>query len=480
MLRPAVALFAFLVALSPAVSGRRPRTPSNPIQRENAEPGSRAWERPLSPGPAIEGYASQVSVRPGSSLDLHVSTNPPARYRVEVFRIGWYRGDGARRIACVPTCAGDEQGAALPVRPPDPDTGFLDAGWPVTDRIEIPRSAVSGYFVAELVLTSGELSGHAADVPFIVRAPKRRQRSAILVQAAVNTWEAYNNWGGKSLYDFNSTNRKRATRVSFERPLGPGLVGPARYEYQLVRFLERHGFDVSYTTDVDTDRSPGRLRRHRLVLSAGHDEYWSKRMRDAFEAARDSGTNLGFVGADAADWQIRYADARRTIVEYRDASADPEPDPALKTTRFSQLVPPRPQCQLVGVTYHGYDASGQHDYAVASGALPDRWFRGTGLTDASIIRGVVGYEWDGVDPGCNGPKPTVLLRYEGPPSAEAVRYRARSGAVVFSSGTLSFSWALDAFRDLGIGRQVPVDTRVQRFMRNVFRTLSTSRPEPGE
>ena len=141
------------------------------------------------------------------------------------------------------------------------------------------------------------------------------------MQARGEHLQAYNGWGGKSLYPNSSTNGVAADQ---------GLLRPAvrrdvfpRYEINLLRFLEREGYDVSYTTDVDTHRDPAELTGHRLVIVSGHDEYWSKEMRDAFEAARDAGTNLAFMGADIGDWQIRYEDAERTIVEYRNADARP-------------------------------------------------------------------------------------------------------------------------------------------------------------
>ena len=124
----------------------------------------------------------------------------------------------------------------------------------------------------------------------------------------VNTWQAYNPWGGKSLYPFNSTGLSPAVRVSFDRPLAFTSQGPFDAEYNLVRFLEHEGYDVSYQTDVDTDLRPESLLDHRLVV-CGHDEYWSKRTRDAFDAARALGTNLAFTGSNAAYWQIRYEDS---------------------------------------------------------------------------------------------------------------------------------------------------------------------------
>ena len=173
-----------------------------------------------------------------------MSTSPAARYRVEVYRVGWYGGAGGRLVGCVPGCGSDEQGAAQPHPGPD-GNGETVAGWPLTDELQLPGDAVSGYFVANLVLTSGPQSGKASTVFFVVRAPAAR-RSAILVQVPVNTWEAYNNWGGKSLYDVNSTDGAPANRVSFDRPFAPGGQWPVVWEVPLVRFLEREGYDVSY------------------------------------------------------------------------------------------------------------------------------------------------------------------------------------------------------------------------------------------
>jgi hypothetical protein len=405
---------------------------------------------------------------------LHISTAPAARYRIELYRLGWYHGAGARFLRCIPAdCHRDLQGKARRYPRPAPSTGFARATWPVTTTFRFPRSTVSGYVLARLVLTKGRAQGEVTYVPLIVRALPSR-RSKILVQASVNTWQAYNNWGGKSLYAFNSTNHVPANHVSFSRPSGPPLV----WEIGLLRFLEREGYDVSYTTDVDTDRNPGELRRHRLVISSGHDEYWSKGMRDAFEAARNRGTNLAFIGADIADWKIRYELHRRTIAEYRDPTIDPISDPALKTGRFRNLVPPRSECELRGVTSVG--AVGANDpprsYSVNPAALKDAWFRGTGFTATSRLPDSVGYEWDATQPGCAVPPLTVLFRYQGlggykePTRAEAVRYTAPSGARVFSSSSLQFVWGLDNYYG---HPDAPPDPRLQRFMRNALADLTS-------
>jgi hypothetical protein len=415
-----------------------------------------------------------VSVLPGQKVHFHVSTAPAARYRIVLYRLGWYQGDGARIVACIPGCKSVRQGKARRQPHPAPRSGLTRAAWPVTDTYRFSRRAVSGYFLAKLELKSGRGRGEVTYAPLILRAPPSRH-STILVQAAVNTWQAYNGWGGKSLY---SPPTSPANHVSFDRPYDPESSVPIVWEIGLLRFLERTGYDVSYTTDVDTDRNPGELGHHRLVISSGHDEYWSKGMRDAFEATRDKGTNLAFLGADIADWQIRYENNRRTIVEYRDAKRDPVTNPALKTMRFRELVPPRPQCELLGITYAAVRGASDppRSYRVNPAALKDAWFRGTGFTATSVMPDSVGYEWDGIKPGCAVPPLTVLFRYQGPgpngrqTSAEVVRYVAPSGARVFSSGSLQFVWGLDNYWG---HRDAPPDPRLQRFMRNTLSDLTS-------
>jgi hypothetical protein len=202
-------------------------------------------------------------------------------------------------------------------------------------------------------------------------------------------------------------------------------------------------------------------------------------MRDAFDAARDAGTNLAFTGSNAAYWQIRYEDDHRTIVGYKDY-ADPEPDPALQTHLFRELTPPRPECELMGVMHLRLrpHQSGPVDYTVTDAAASDPWFAGTGLKPGDKVLDVVGNEWDSVpDPPppseCAKPGLTVLFQYHGDPAdADAVRYTAPSGARVFAGGAQRLSWPLDTF-DLGrFGRTLPPDPRFQQFFRNALADLT--------
>jgi hypothetical protein len=220
------------------------------------------------------------------------------------------------------------------------------------------------------------------------------------------------------------------------------------------------------------------------VIVAGHDEYWSKRMRDAFDAARAAGTNLAFMNSNAAYWQIRYEDGGRTIVGYKEAAPDPEPNPALRTVRFRHLVPPRPECALMGVMFFRIreHQTGPVDYTVTDAASTDPWFAGTGFEPGDKVLDVVGNEWDSlpeppVAPECTKPGLKALFHYEGEPSnADAVRYTAPSGARVFAGGAQQLSWSLDPFNTGRFGRILPADVRLQQFMRNAVGDLT--RPAP--
>jgi N,N-dimethylformamidase beta subunit-like, C-terminal/PKD domain len=472
---PEVRKLAVVALALPILAAPTPAFAANPIQAENALPGTTAWYVSQAPPPSIEGYTSQTSVLPGENVQLHVSTSPAARYRVEIYRLGWYGGAGGRLVGCVPGCATDEAGTARPHPGPD-ENGETVAGWPVTDEFPMPADAVSGYYVANLVLTSGFYHGQASTVFFVVRPPPT-QRSTILVQVPVNTWQAYNQWGGKSLYEINSTGGKRAYMVSFDRPIAPGGQWPIVWEVPLVRFLEREGYDLSYQTDVDTHLNTASLLDHQLVMISGHDEYWTKEMRDGFDLARDEGTNLAFMGANAGYWQVRYQDGVRTLVGYKSPS-DPIADPALKTILFRDLG--RPECQLEGVMHQGgfrHPTDSNLDYRVNGAALSDPWFAGTGFDASSVLPDLVGREWDDVPDfppsGCAQPGLEILFTYTGPSgSAKAVKYFAPSGARVFASGSLQFAWGLDNFATEEQGHAYPADPRLQQFMRNALADLT--------
>src|SRR4051794_30268696 len=431
--------------------------------------GGRATAVPRTAGRAVEVYASEASVRPGETVHLHVSTVPAAGYRIDVARAS-AATPAERDPVCVAGCDEPQRGSTQPIPLPEPATGELHADWPVTDEVVIPSLAPSGYYVFTARVMDGPAARSQTATTVIVREPRGRP-STILIQVPVNTWEAYNGWGGRSLYPFTSQGGRWGTRVTFDRPYDRPDT-PFVWELQGARFLERQPYTVSYQTDVDTDRHPATLKHHQLVVTLGHGEYWTRAMRDGFDAARDAGTNLVFLGANTGYWQARYEDDRRTLVEYR-STADPIADPLDKTILFRDLG--RAECELLGVQYQGRE--GSDDYAVDAASLGDRWMAGTGFAPDSSVRGVVGPERDSVPAvlplGCVKPVLTRFFRYggaDGSRAADAVRYVAPSGARVFSSGSLQFAWGLDDLRpDDSTG--VP-DPRFQRFMTNALDDLT--------
>ena len=359
---------------------------------------------------------------------------------------------------------------------PAPDgNGLVQAAWPVTDTFALPATATSGYYRVRFVL----LDGRASSTYVIVRPPPGYQ-ARILVQVPVNTWQAYNGWGGRSLYNLPG-NVVEANRVSFDRPYwGKSLSA----EYPLVLFLERQGYDVSYQTDLDTDSAPASLLGYRLVIVAGHGEYWTSGMRDAFDAARDAGVNLAFMGSNDAYWQVRYEDGGRVIVGYK-STADPVTDPTLETILFRALTPPRPECELIGIQHQGGSLKwNPGDYSIVPSSLGDPWFAGTGFDASSVLPGLVGVETDTIPNNMSaqdscGDKLTVFFHREmggdtlG--NADAVAYTAPSGAVVFAAGSRQFVWGLaDGSSLSGVGQGL-VDPRLQRFVSNMLDDLSATR-----
>ncbi|HZU58782.1 MAG TPA: N,N-dimethylformamidase beta subunit family domain-containing protein [Actinocrinis sp.] len=452
---------------------------ANPVQRENSRPGTPGWEIPANAGTVITGYASETSVTPGQSFQLHVAAPPGSRYRVFVYRLGWYQGIGGRLIACVPGCRSSHAAIAQPPpTTPDSVTGLFRAPWRVTENVVIPSDAASGYYEAKLEIVSGAHAGAVGNVPLIVRQNPAAPATAVLVQVPVNTWEAYNPWGGKSLYQFNTS--RHALEVSFDRPFDQSEFHDmvTRLELPWVRFLERSGIDVSYQTDIDTDTTPGSLLHHRLVFSIGHDEYWTQQMREAFDQALARAVNLMF-GSNSGEWRMRYAAGRRAIVEWRDSSLDssldPVRDPRLESGFFSSFG--EPECRLMGVEHlwaAQRDLTSPPTAYTVVGPRSDPWLAAAGLAPGDVIPGVVGYEWDSYIPDCFAGQVVRLMTTSIPGSggvthsADMVRATAPSGGRVFAMGTMELAWALD-----GQGGR-SADPRVTALVTAALRDLTRS------
>ncbi|MCB9011902.1 MAG: PKD domain-containing protein [Actinobacteria bacterium] len=467
---------------------------ANPITVENAKPGSPNWKYPEAPRGTvsdqyagtvntIEGFTSDDSLVPGQQLELHVSANSGWAYRVEVYRLGWYGGAGARRVACSPSCSGSRAGVVQPPLTPMTSTGYRRAPWSVTDTVPVTTDWTSGYYIAQLLLTEGPYAGNARWVPFIVRTPAGSS-SSILAQVPVNNWQAYNGWGGRSTYINKSVDGIAATHVSFDRPYWGAMYDMFDHELGGIRFLEREGYDVQYATDRDVNDEPGLLLNRSMVLVNGHDEYWTSAQRDAFENARNQGVSLMFLGANIAYWQVRYADGGRTMIAYKEeAASDPEQSWSKKTDLFRNVG--RPECQLLGIQYdNSWKIDAQvRSYRVDDTGLGHRWMNGTGFNANEVVTDTVGYEWDFITPGCSHPPLTRFFEWDGTeipgetlPPADAVGYTAPSGARVFSAGSLHFTRGLDSWRSYTWIGGGPTNAKLQRFVRNVLNDMTSTPP----
>lgn len=479
------------------------RTAANPVSEENQRSGDDDW-MPTAPGGTrptgthpqdvnhhVEGYPSRTSVTLEESLDFHVSTAPAASYRIDVYRLGWYGGAGGRQVASLSEKRGEER----PIPDPDPETGLVKCNWPVTDTLEVGEDWSTGAYMAKFVAISGEYAGESTGYVFPVHESEDRDAD-ILVQLPNATSQAYNGWGGKSLYGFTSNDEKTengtesADVVSHDRPIGGAPTNHMRYAIHGLRFLEKEGYDVAYVTDDDVHRDPDMLTDYELVISAGHDEYWSRAQQIGFRDARDAGTNLGFFGANSAFWQVRYEDDARAMVGYKENAEDDPVQDKHVTDLFRNVG--LPECELLGVMSVGAGLYNFPDYTVQEEGINHPWMDGTGFEVGDEIIGCIGHEWDWIREDCAVPgELTNFFHYEKGTSdrwitndqdADSVAYEAPSGARVFSTGTMGYTWRIDpnptwneVWPYSRVQNYKPAvlepDDRLQQFTRNVLDDL---------
>jgi hypothetical protein len=370
-------------------------------------------------------------------------------------------------------------------------TALLECAWGSPHVVRTQTSWKSGVYLAKLTAQGGAQDGESSYVIFVVRDDA--STAPYLAVLAVNTYQAYNNWGGKSLYTFNSTDRAAAAKVSFNRPyalqagaVSPRGVGAGEYvadflpgwDYNLVRFMEREGYDVAYTTDYDLHVRPQSPLRHRALLVLGHDEYWTMEQRNAIVAARDAGVNLGVFGANVGYWQVRFEPSRiganaalRTMVGYKGNAVDHDPvgpQSQLLTTQFRLLADPLPENRLLGVMY-GVDPV-DADIVIDDDTT---WVTAnTGLVRGDRLVGLLGYEIDRMTEVLN-PSMRRIGHSLDPSSGtygDMTVYTAASGATVFATGSMQWGWGLDEYGvpDFRASRR---SLPAQQMMRNVMARL---------
>ena len=349
----------------------------------------------------VEGYTDQLSYQAGETVQLHVSTSAES-YALEIARIGAEREVVWQRDSI--------SGAAYPV--PE-NASSHGCAWPVSCELEIPADWRSGYY--EMVFSTADQGGKfsqrgrrtAESKGFFIVRPAQQTAAKILLQLATNTYAAYNNWGGYGLYGYHGRGGLQGHRVAFDRPM-EGFF--ERWERDFVEWAETAGYAIDYCANSDLEFYPELVGHYSLVLSVGHDEYWSGPMRDTLEAHIGKGGNAAFFSGNSVCWQVRSEDGGRALTCWKQLfNMDPAyaaGDYANLSTLWSHYLVDRPENQLTGVgfLYGGYHLShGQHMDGSGAFAVhrPQHWiFAGTGLEQGDEFGGehtIVGYECDGCE-----------------------------------------------------------------------------------
>jgi Domain of unknown function (DUF4082)/Secretion system C-terminal sorting domain/Bacterial Ig domain len=473
----------------------------NPVADENLLPGTPAsiWDISGAGDLSIQGFASDISVNKGSTIQFKINvTGAPTNYGIRIYRMGYYQGNGAREVANL----GSFVSVSQPAPVSDPATGLVDCGnWAVSASWAVPSSAVSGIYFAKL--TRADNSG-ASHVVFIVRDDAGN--ADLLFKTSDATWQAYNIYGGKSLY--TGTGGK-ASKVSYNRPFltraGGGGGGASEdwvfnAEYPMVRWLERNGYNVSYTTDVDMDRDVSVIApsKHRVLLSVGHDEYWSLAERTKFETARANGVHLAFFSGNEVYWKTRWENSidgsntpNRTLVCYKEGATGEnqcggkcDPLPNVWTGLWRDGCSPtyaandgcKPENALTGQISWVDNTS---SITVPFAYKDYRIWRNTSIPSltsgqvATFTAGTLGYEWDAETPAFSSFYPNGRILMSETNAAGKTHklslYKHSSGALVFGAGTVQWSWGLDANHDRG---SAPADVRMQQATVNLLADMN--------
>jgi hypothetical protein len=491
---------------------------ANPVACENEKPGSApsAWQVNGAGDASIQGYATSMSVNKGATIRFKIKTTA-SNYHIDFYRLGYYQGNGARLQA-----SGIRPTATLPQTQPNCQTtaatGLIDCGnWGVSASWTVPAASVSGVYIARLVRDD---NGGASQIPFVVRDDAAS--SDVLIKTSDATWQAYNKYGGNSLYSCtspcppgNPAGYKGAFSVSYNRPFDGTIPQDSGHsylfyaEYQMIRFIERNGYDASYISQPDVAASPGLLLSHRLIISSAHDEYWSAAERTNIEAARDAGVSLAFFSGNEVFWKTRWqpssADGTttqfRTLTTYKDTHFDEATDPVEWTGTWAdpRFADPGdgglPQNSLTGQLF--IVNSGSSNITVPSTYKDLRLWRNTAVANLGAGQSrtlapgnqVLGYEWDiDVD---NGFRPRgqfqlssttvsgvesftdygTLTQMGTTQTHHLTMYRAPSGALVFGAGTVQWAYGLDvtnAWANAGPPSGASPDPVMQQATVNLF------------
>ncbi len=470
-------------------------TAQNAIVTENALPGSpnTEWDVNGAGDLSIQGFATDISVNKGNRIYFKIDTDAND-YTITIYRLGYYGGLGARNWGNGVITATLPQNQPEPIE--DPATGIVDCGnWAESGYWDVPANAVSGYYIALLQRTDNNGKSH---IPFIVRDDA--SNADLFFQASDATWQAYNVYGGNSLYvGSTSYPQGHAVKVSYNRPFvtragggggGEGEDWIFNAEYPMIRFLERNGYDIAYTTNLDMARDGSKILQHKVFLSVGHDEYWSAEQRTAVENARAAGVHLAFFSGNEVYWKTRWENSvdgnntpYRTLVCYKEGDlgeifcgnkCDPSPEwtGLWRTPSGEGFGGNNPENSLTGQI--GWDLF-TTSLRVPSTYRNLRFWRNTSIAslggeDEKVFPdGTLGYELDFEQSTYATTYPAGRIRLSRTNVNGKIHklslYRHSSGALVFGAGTVQWSWGLDSFHDRG---EEDPDPDMQQATVNLF------------
>jgi N,N-dimethylformamidase beta subunit-like, C-terminal len=465
------------------------------IPRENELPGTRDWMttkvavdlKTRYRSPWIEGFASRTSVRPGESITVYVSTNPPSSFRVQIYRLGYYQGHGGRLVMELAPIKGSVQ--------PDPPIGhnrLRECAWAPCAEITIPSDWTSGVYLGKL---TAEREGMQSYVIFVVRDDRKCD---FLFQVSDTTWNAYNRWPNQfSLYDDGKKEWYWGPNVatSFDRPYGkycqvvdaPLSVGSGEFllwEFPLAYWMEQQGYDVSYMSNLDTHSDPASLLRAKGWLSVGHDEYWSLSMFETMKKMVSEGLNLAFLSGNSICGviDIRAASDGRPgrVIERVGRFGSPRTEEIEKGFPEEALfIKNGPNEATLMGAQSTYPVTGGGDWTCRQ---PGHWlFAGTGMKEGDGIPGLVGWEWHGEPAPIPGLEVVASGKTQSPRaqgSYTATIYPGPKGNLVFNAATIWWADGLSAppgyIRPAVYTRPQGPDPRVQRITRNLLERMRRS------
>ena len=446
----------------------------NPVP-ENSLPGTSEWViRHLGAEHEIEGYAGQVSVLTGESIPLFVSTTARG-FTATAYRLGWYQGHGARQVWKSQAVRGGTQRTATVAD----STNTVATDWDPVLHVPTDDWPAGAY----LVRLDAD-SGAQRYVPVTVRSASCTGK--VVLKSCVQTWQAYNTWGGYDLYKGpTGAYADRSLVVSLDRPYDSNgadmFLTYERNVIKLAEFLttEKGGLDLAYVTSMDIDADPHLLDGASALVSMGHDEYWTPQERANVTAARDKGVNLAFFGANALFRRTRLqpttlGTAREVVCYKTDYRADPEygKDPTEVTSDWREPPNSNPESALIGTIYEGYPVDAP--LVISS---PGSWvYQGTAVSEGDSFPHLVGVEYDRVNPAYPVERPIEVLSHSpltcgGVASyGDSAYYTHTGGAGVYNSGTMRWVEAIYGDEPHGIGGATPAF--VAQVTTNVLRAFA--------